>query len=292
MIDGLNRALEYIESNLRGEIDTAEMARLATTSEYHFRRMFSALAGIPVSEYIRRRRLTVAGAELSVSRSGVLETAVKYGYSSAEAFTRAFTAFHGVSPGAVKRAPAVLKSQPKLVIHVTLEGATPMDYMLVEKPALTVVGFKARVPLVHEGPNSAIEDFTRSVDKVALRGLRELSDQEPAGIVSVVDNVAHPRTEGTELDYYLGVVTGKPSPTGFDVLTVDAHTWAVFTADGSAIESVQYLWRDIYTEWFPANPFRSVPGPEIMRTEYNDDFTVARFELWIPVESELNDNGA
>ncbi|MER5837803.1 AraC family transcriptional regulator, partial [Streptomyces sp. NPDC002130] len=160
MIDGLNRALEYIESNLRGEIDTAEMARLATTSEYHFRRMFSALAGIPVSEYIRRRRLTVAGAELSVSRSGVLETAVKYGYSSAEAFTRAFTAFHGVSPGAVKRAPAVLKSQPKLVIHVTLEGATPMDYMLVEKPALTVVGFKARVPLVHEGPNSAIEDFT------------------------------------------------------------------------------------------------------------------------------------
>ncbi|GAA3204510.1 AraC family transcriptional regulator [Rhodococcus baikonurensis] len=222
----------------------------------------------------------------------MLETAVKYGYSSAEAFTRAFTAFHGVSPGAVKRAPAVLKSQPKLVIHVTLEGATPMDYMLVEKPALTVVGFKTRVPLVHEGPNSAIEDFTRSVDKVALRGLRELSDQEPAGIVSVVDNVAHPRTEGTELDYYLGVVTGKPSPMGFDVLTVDAHTWAVFTADGSAIESVQYLWRDIYTEWFPANPFRSVPGPEIMRTEYNDDFTVARFELWIPVESELNDNGA
>ena len=88
------------------------------------------------------------------------------------------------------------------------------------------------------------------------------------------------------------MVTGKPSPTGFDVLTVDAHTWAVFTADGSEIESVQYLWRDIYTEWFPANPFRSVPGPEIMRTEYNDDFTVARFELWIPVESELSDVGA
>ncbi|MFD6512201.1 helix-turn-helix domain-containing protein [Rhodococcus sp. NPDC060176] len=190
MIDGLNRALEYIEDNLSGEIDTVEMARLATTSEYHFRRMFSALAGIPVSEYIRRRRLTLAGAELSVSRSGVLETAVKYGYSSAEAFTRAFTTFHGVSPGAVKRAPAVLKSQPKLVIHVTLEGATPMDYMLVDKPALTVVGFKTRVPLVHEGPNSAIEDFTRTVDKVALRGLRELSDQEPEGIVSVVDNLA------------------------------------------------------------------------------------------------------
>ncbi|PSJ19630.1 AraC family transcriptional regulator, partial [Halomonas sp. ND22Bw] len=86
--------------------------------------------------------------------SGVLETAVKYGYSSAEAFTRAFTAFHGVSPGAVTRAPAVLKSQPKLVIHVTLEGATPMNYMLVDKPALTVVGFKTRVPFVHEGPNS------------------------------------------------------------------------------------------------------------------------------------------
>ncbi|MFE5877079.1 GyrI-like domain-containing protein [Rhodococcus sp. NPDC056506] len=292
MIDGLNRALDYIEGNLSGEIDTAEMARLATTSEYHFRRMFSALAGIPVSEYIRRRRLTLAGAELSVSRSGVLETAVKYGYSSAEAFTRAFTTFHGVSPGAVKRAPAVLKSQPKLVIHVTLEGATPMDYMLVDKPALTVVGFKTRVPLVHEGPNSAIEDFTRTVDKVALRGLRELSDQEPEGIVSVVDNLAHPRTEGTELDYYLGVVTGETAPSGFEALSVDAHTWAVFTADGSAIEPVQYLWRDICTEWFPANPFRSVPGPEIMRTEYNDDFTVARFKLWIPVESELNDVGA
>ncbi len=291
MIDGLNRALDYIESNLSGEIETAEMARLATTSEYHFRRMFSALAGIPVSEYIRRRRLTLAGAELSVSGSGVLETAVKYGYSSAEAFTRAFTAFHGVSPGAVKRAPAVLKSQQKLVIHVTLEGATPMDYMLVDKPALTVVGFKTRVPLVHEGPNSAIEDFTRSVDKVALRGLRELSDQDPAGIVSVVDNLAHPEPKAqnwittwewspANLHHGFRCADGRRTHVGrLHRRRVGNRICAVFVA--------RYLHGMV-----PCQPFRSVPGPEIMRTEYNDDFTVARFELWIPVESELNDVGA
>lgn len=286
MIDGLNRALEYIELHLDGEIDSDELARLTRTSEYHFRRMFSALSGIPVSEYIRRRRLTLAGAEVSGGRSGLLETAVKYGYSSTEAFARAFTAFHGVSPGVAKRGPAVLESQPKLVLHFSLEGATPMDYMLVDKPGLTVVGFKARVPLVHEGPNPAIEEFTRTVDKTALAGLRPLSDQDPRGIVSVVDNLAEPRTEGSELDYYLGVVTSHTPPADLATLEVDAHTWAVFTADGSAIESVQYLWRDIYTEWFPASPFQSVPGPEIMRTEYTEDFTVAKFELWIPVERE------
>lgn len=56
----MNKAMKYIEENLMGEIDFDEMSRIACCSEYHFRRMFSFLAGMPLGEYIRRRKLSIA----------------------------------------------------------------------------------------------------------------------------------------------------------------------------------------------------------------------------------------
>ena len=103
MLESLNGTLEYIEEHLREPIDVGELARTALTSEYHLRRMFSALAGMPLSEYVRRRRLTMAGAEVVVGERTLLDIAVRYGYGSGEAFARAFRAMHGVGPGASAR---------------------------------------------------------------------------------------------------------------------------------------------------------------------------------------------
>jgi len=283
-LERLNEALERIESQLDREIEVGELARVAVMSEYHFRRMFSALAGMPLSEYIRRRRLTVAGAEVLSGERTLLEIAVRYGYGSGEAFARAFRAVHGVGPGEARRTGAALRSQPRISFRLIVEGSSSMRYRVVEKEQFQVVGKKARVPLIHEGVNPAIVDFIRGIDEDTMRRIAALSDQAPHGIVGVSDDLDPSRAEGTELDYYQGVVTRAEPPADLDVLPVPKGTWAVFESSGAFPRALQNLWRDVFTEWFPANPYQSRPGPEILRTQLSADAAEADAELWIPVE--------
>ncbi|MEU2822872.1 AraC family transcriptional regulator [Streptomyces bacillaris] len=290
MLERLNEAMEYIESHLGERIEVADLARTATTSEYHFRRMFSALAGVPLAEYIRRRRMTVAGAEvLGHPDRTLLEVAVRYGYDTGEGFARAFRAVHGIGPGEARRTGAVLRSQQRLTFRLVVEGSSAMNYRLVEKGEFRVVGRRARVPLIHEGPNPAIAEFIRSIGREELERIAALSGQEPAGLVGVSDQLDPSRAEGTELDYYHGVVTG-PEPSdegaeeGLDALPVPAGTWAVFTNDGEFPQALQYLWRDVFTQWFPSNPYASRPGPEILSVRLYEEGRRAAAELWIPVE--------
>ena len=286
VLERWNAAVEYIEQHLDQQIDVAELAKITLTSEYHFRRMFSALAGMPLSEYVRRRRLTLAAAEVLSGDATLLEIAVRYGYSSGEAFARAFKAVHGVGPGEVRRTGAALRSQPRISFRLTVEGNSSMEYRIVEKDAFRIVGLRARVPLIHEGVNPVIADFIRGIDKDTLRRLEALSDQEPRGIVGITDDIADSREEGTELDYYHGVVTTAAPPEDMDTLEVAAGKWAVFTSTGEFPLALQYMWRDVYTQWFPSNPYRSRPGPSILKTEVSPDGATADAELWIPVERE------
>ncbi|MGW7068509.1 AraC family transcriptional regulator [Streptomyces sp. NPDC054855] len=284
MLERLNQAMEHIEARLDGQIDVADLARTAVTSEYHFRRLFSALAGMPLSEYIRRRRLTVAGAEVLDGERTLLEVAVRYGYSSGEAFARAFRGMHGVGPGEARRGGATLRSQPRMSFRLIVEGNSSMRYKVVDKDEFRVVGRKARVPLVHEGVNPDIAAFIRGLGRETLQRIESLSDQEPEGIISVSDKLDESRAEGTELDYWHGVVSSAAVPEDMDALAVPAGSWAVFESSGPFPQTLQYMWRDVFTQWFPSNPYQSRPGPEILRTRLSDDGTDADAELWIPVE--------
>ncbi|MFG2358673.1 GyrI-like domain-containing protein [Streptomyces sp. NPDC048521] len=286
MLERLNQAMEHIERHLDQTVEVEELARIAATSEYHLRRMFSALAGMPLSEYIRRRRLTLAGADVLAGRETLLEIAVRYGYSSGEAFARAFRAMHGIGPGEARRTGAALNSQSRMAFRLTVEGRSSMRYRVVDKAGFTVVGLKTRIPLVHTGPNQAIMDFVRGIDPETLQRLGKLSDQEPHGIVAVCDDLDPSRAEGTELDYYHGVITSGAAWEGMTTLAVPAGTWAVFTTSGPAPQAIQELWRDVFTEWFPSNPYRTRTGPEILRTRLSPEQTEADAELWLPVEPE------
>jgi AraC family transcriptional regulator len=112
-IQKMNNAIAYIESNLDGEVDVNEAARIAVCSIYHFQRFFSFIAEIPLSEYIRRRRLTLAAFEIQQSNAKVIDVALKYGYESPEAFTRAFRNMHGITPTATKDNGTQLKQTPQ-----------------------------------------------------------------------------------------------------------------------------------------------------------------------------------
>ncbi|ASO18415.1 AraC family transcriptional regulator [Actinoalloteichus hoggarensis] len=283
-----NRALDVIEEALEGgEVDVRQAAAAALTSEYQLRRVFSVLAGMPLSEYIRRRRMTVAARAVREGEEAVQDIAVRYGYTSADAFARAFRAVHGVGPVQARRPGAVLRSQPRLSFHLSIDGRTDMEYRIVVKPAFRIVGRSTRATVVFEGGSPELDRFVRALPDSVWATLEELSDQEPQGSLSVWNDVdGTGLVEGMAAEYYLGAATNRPAPAGYDELAIGAHTWAVFTASGPFPVTLEALWRSVGGEWLPANPYRLLPVPQLVRADYHDDEgTHADVELWLAVES-------
>ncbi|MGW3108760.1 AraC family transcriptional regulator [Streptomyces sp. NPDC001100] len=293
MLERLNLALDHLEACLDREVDVAEAARIAAVSEYHFRRLFSALAGMPLPVYVRRRRMTLAAAEVVDGERTLLDVAVRYGYGSGEAFARAFRSVHGIGPGEARRTGALLTAQPRMSFRVVVEGSTTMQYRIVEKEAFRVVGRKARVPLVHEGLNAVAAAHLKSLDERAIIRMKELADREPEGIVSAAVYLTDSREEGAEADYWIGAVTGPETVVEeLQALDVPAGTWAVFDDDGPYPSGLQALWRDVFTQWFPSNPYTSRPGPELLRTRPVGIGEETHSQLWIPIERSSGNAGA
>ena len=247
--------------------------------------MFSFLAGIPLSEYIRRRRLTRAAFELLHSDVSVIETAVKYGYSSPDAFSRAFVSLHGVTPTAARNTGQPLKAYPRLTFQLTIQGASEMNYRIEEKEAFNIVGLMRRVELIYEGVNPEIAAMWESLDEETIITLKTLSNVEPRGLISASTNFNEGRLEGSELDQYIGAATTKATPENMALLKVPASTWAVFESVGPFPETLQNIWGRIYAEWFPTSGYEQIHGPEMLWNE-NKDVTSPTFssEIWIPVK--------
>jgi AraC family transcriptional regulator len=286
VIAALNRIAEYVESHLTDDIDISALARGAGTTEYHLRRMFSSLAGMPLSEYIRRRRMTVAAADL-MSDDDLLTIAVRYGYGSAEAFARAFRAVHGAAPGDVRRTGGPLRTQPQLRFRLTVEGNSPMDTRITERPSFRLIGHAARVPLIHAGVNPHIQAHIAALSPDEHVRLKSLSDTEPSGLLQVSADVDPDYAEGSELTYLHGVAIRDDTtvPADLDSLEVPAGAWAVFHVTGEYPAALQTTWAATATDWFPSNPWRLRPGPSIVAVlDRSPDFRTATCELWLPVE--------
>ena len=286
MISELNRLMEHIEAHLSDDLDVAGMGRALGTTEYHLRRMFSSLAGMPLSEYVRRRRMTVAAADV-VAGAPLLDVAVRFGYGSAEAFGRAFRAVHGASPAHVREHGGPLRTQPQLRLRLTVEGNTTMDTRITERPAFRLVGHTARVPLIHEGLNPHIQQLIASLPASEHERLKALGDTEPAGLLQVSADVDPDYAEGSELTYLHGVALAADSaaPADLDVIEVPAGTWAVLRVSGLYPAAVQEAYAASASEWFPSNPWRLRPGPSIVAVlDRAADFSTATVELWMPIE--------
>ncbi|MDX8045737.1 AraC family transcriptional regulator [Gracilibacillus sp. S3-1-1] len=284
----LNQALDYIEEHLTDEMDYAKVASIACCSEYHFKRMFSFLAGIALSEYIRRRRLTVAAFELQNSNTRVIDIAIKCGYQSPDSFARAFRDLHGINPSEVKLNGSLLKSFPKMTFQLSIEGGNEMNYRIEERDSFRIVGVQKRVPIIFEGENPEITAMWKSLNKEKIAQLKEFVNTEPAGIIQASTNFSEGRMEEEgELDHYIGVATTKESPEQWSSLEVPAYTWAVFESIGPFPQHLQETWGRIYSEWFPSSHYQQTKGPEILWNE-NSDFNSSTFkcEIWIPVEKK------
>ncbi|MFB7629347.1 GyrI-like domain-containing protein [Streptomyces sp. NPDC056149] len=267
MISALNQLVALVEEHLAEELDMKASATALGTTEYHLRRMFSSLAGMPLSEYVRRRRMTVAAADVVRGEDDLLSIAVR--------------------PRAVRRDGGPLRTQPQLRFRLTVEGSTPMDTRVIERPAFRLIGHAARVPLIYQGINPHIQQHIATLPQQEHARLKALSNTEPAGLLAVSDDLAPDAPEGSELTYLHGVAVTQdtPVPDDLDAIGIPAGRWAIFHSAGPYPQALQATWAATATEWFPANPWRLRPGPSILTIlERAEDFTTATCELWLPVE--------
>lgn len=285
LLERMNGALNYIEENLTNDIDFKEAAKLAFCSEYHFKRMFSFIAGVTLSEYIRRRRLTLAAFEITTSRIKIIDAAMKYGYSSPDSFTRAFQALHGVTPSEARNIGQPLKAYPRMTFQLTIKGGSEMNYRIEEKEAFRIVGIKKRVPIVFQGENQEITAMWKTLTMNTINTLKEISDVEPKGLIQASTNFSDGRMEEKgELDHYIGAATTKECPDHLTQLDVPAFTWAVFESVGPFPDTLQETWGRIYSEWFPSSNYEQTEGPEILWNEHKDVTSPTfKSEIWIPV---------
>ncbi|QWG30241.1 AraC family transcriptional regulator [Bacillus mycoides] len=284
-LKNMNAAMRYIEENLTHEINFKEVAKIAFCSEYHFKRMFSFLAGISLSEYIRCRRLTLAAFELKDSNAKVIDVAIKYGYNSPDSFTRAFQNLHGITPSEARSTIRSLKAYSPMTFQLSIQGGTEMNYRIEEKDSFRIIGITKRVPIVFNGVNEEIASMWKSLDSQSIETLKSLSSIEPAGIISASTNFSEGRMEEKgELDHYIGVTTTKDCPKQFKQLEVAASTWAIFEAVGPFPDALQNVWGRIYSEWFPSSNYELAEGPEILWNESKDVSSPNfRSEIWVPV---------
>ena len=289
-ITGLQRALDYVEENITEQIDYEEAAKRAYSSSFHFQRVFSAICGFTLGDYIRFRRLSLAGSELASTDRKVIDVALKYGYDTPESFSRAFTRFHGISPSAAKHG-ANLKSFSRLSVKLILNGGTVMDYRIEKKDSFDVVLRKKQFPKAHEITTKDIAKFWAECSSdgtiPAICKYIPKDNIFDKCIIGVSFN-ADGTFLGSDFPYGIGAHYNGEAITE-DYLTVEtipAHTYAVFKCVGPMPEAFQKVYRYICTEFFPASEYKPC-GIEIesypSADTKNADYTC---EVWIAIEKK------
>lgn len=279
----LNAAIAYLEEHLEDEIDLTRMAQIACCSPFHFQRMFSYLAEVPLGEYVRRRKMTRAAADLQKEGVRIIDIALKYGYASPTAFNRAFQGIHGVSPSEARKSGAALKAYLPISFKVTIKGEAEMDYRIEKRDAFRIVGVKAHYALNVEENFAQIPIFwANTVQSGKLAQILGLLNQEPGGLLGVSCCM-----NGQDFDYYIAAASDMAVPEGLEEYTVPACTWAIFTCIGPMPSAIQTLQKRIVTEWLPNSGYEYANAPDIeVYFEGNQQAEDYRCEVWLPVEKK------
>ena len=280
LLDSMNEAIQYIEKNLWEKIDYTEVAKVAGCSQWYLQRMFMSITDVSISEYIRRRRLTLAAFDLKNSDQSILEIALKYGYQSSDAFTRAFKALHLVTPSKARENGVLLKSYAPITFILSIKGVAAMNYKIQENEAMRVVGVKKWFSTIDNGQLKEIPKMWDEFPKEKMEKLKSLSvSGEVVGMCGDMYN------DG--FDYWIGVITDKPCPEGMCEMTIPASTWAIFEVIGPIRplpNTMQDIWGRIFSEWFPNSGYEHAEVPEL-ECYSNGDCMAEDYksEIWIPI---------
>lgn len=279
----MNQVITYIEDHLEESIDYDELAEIVNSSPYHFQRIFTMIAGMPLGEYIRRRKMTKAAFELQNTDIKVIDLALKYGYQSPTAFNRAFQGVHNVAPTDARKG-ATLTAQIPLALEVVIKGTDEFNYRIEQREEFRIIGAKMQTTMEKGICYQEVPAFWgRAVETKLPESLLPYMDGEPKGVMGV--SACGMILESAEFDYYIGVASSQDAPEGMEEYVVPACTWAVFTCETP--DQVQGLEKKVVLEWLPTSGYEYGKAPDIELSTFNPATQQMYFEVWLPVISKL-----
>ena len=288
-IQGIQRAIDYVEANITEELDFEEVAKQAYSSPFHFQRVFGILCGVSLGDYIRMRRLSLAGEELSRGNAKIIEVALKYGYDTPESFTRAFTRFHGITPSEARRGGKARIFTP-LSVKLTLTGGRKMDYRIEKREAFQVVCKRKQVDKPQSG--TATREISAMWQEFGADGtLGRLAACIPAQTVmrGLLGICFSSELDATRFPYGIGAeYDGRPVDDDFEIVDIPASTYAVFTSRGRMPEAFIETYHRIVTEFFPQSAqYEYAENVEFeVYSSANADDPNYRCEIWIAVHEK------
>ena len=288
-IQGIQRAIDYVEENITEEIDMEEVAKRAYSSSFHFQRVFGILCGFSLGDYIRMRRLSLAGEELSRGNGKIIDIAMKYGYDTPESFSRAFTRFHGIAPSEAKRSGKVKIFTP-LSVKLTLTGGSKMDYRIEKRDAFQVVCKRKRVGKPMSA--NATPDITAMWQEYGADGtmgrLIACIPDNPVmkGLLGICFSS---ELDGKQFPYGIGVeYDGRKIDEDLEVVTIPANTYAVFTSKGKMPDAFIETYHRIVTEFFPQSTQYEYAENVEFEVYSSENISAPNYhcEIWIAVKEK------
>lgn len=285
-ITGMQKAIDYIEANLTEEIDYEKVAAESFSSSYHFQRVFSILCGYTLGEYIRLRRLSLAGADLANGKEKVIDIALRYGYDSPDSFAKAFQKFHGITPSQARADGNKLNSFSRLSIKISLEGGSTMNYRIEEKPSLVFVGHKVRCT---GSPTNADNAHIKTTEHwISSRDIQRKMKTIRKGNLPIWYDLYSDFTDN-DFSHTIAVETDdQATEKGLEVVWVPSHKYAIFeTEQGvSPDEKWASVMKRIASEWLPNTDYVMSNHPQINKQYFETDPTKRYMEIWIPIEKK------
>lgn len=287
-IKSLQRTIDYIEKHITEPVDYENIARQMNVSVFYFHRIFTIICGITPAEYIRNRRLTLAGSELFSTDNKIIDIALKYGYDTPESFSRAFTRFHGFTPNAVRRNNLPLKSFVPLKFSISVKGGKIMNYRITEKEAFTVLEkVEVHNVITEENKNDIYDFWDRAKADGTVQTLVNAMSKEAGNLFGICYNSTG--SEPEKFEYSIAAVCSADCdvPDGYRINEIPARTWAVFECTGAMPDAIQETWKKICTEFFPASEY--TPTYEMDIEDYPDgDITSPEYKsyIWVAVEKK------
>ena len=288
-IEGIQRAIDYVEANITEDIDFEEVAKQAYSSSFHFQRVFGILCGYSLGDYIRMRRLSLAGEELSRGNAKIIDVAVNYGYDTSESFSRAFTRFHGIAPSEAKRGGKVKIFTP-LSVKLTLTGGSKMDYRIEKRDAFQVVCKRKCVGKPQSA--NATPDITSLWQEYGADGtlgrITAYIPQNPVmkGLLGICFSS---ELDGERFPYGIGVeYDGRTVDDNFEVVTIPENTYAVFTSRGEMPDAFVETYHRIVTEFFPQSSQYEYAENVEFEVYSSEDTSDPNYqcEIWIAVNEK------
>lgn len=282
-LDRFNEAIDYIETHLDQNLDYDELAKITCCTVFHFSRMFSYIVGIPVTQYVRNRKMTAAGFELQSTDIKIIDLALKYGYESPTAFNRAFKSVHGIPPSKARKKGCKLTAFPPMQLTLQIKGDEKMNYQIVTKEAFKIIGVKKHYEMDLENNFKEVPKFWQ---KTSITGkipkIMKFNNMEPIGLLGVSTCM-----NGKDFDYYIAAASDMDTPKKYEAYTVPACTWGVFQCVGPMPHAIQDLQKRIVTEWLPTSGYEYADAPDIeVYSEGDQKSEDYKCQVWIPIKKK------